>query len=1108
MTVMTARTRTAATPRVLRWRLEVLGGACFVTDNGARLRLERKTAGVLCFLALEGEVTRSKVAGLLWSDSDEERARGNLRQCLHRLKKLVGVDLVRGADRLSLEPDVEVDALTLESRSFLGDDAGLITVRGELLEGFDFEDCEEFADWLSLQRERWRSLRAGAYRRGLRDPQAGDAVTWAREWMALEPLSEEAQRALALALEAQGNRAQALRGLFEFEALLQTELRAAPSAQTRSLREQLERDSAPLPATPKIEVVPSALSRPAHLFGREREWRAMERAWRDSKAIIVSGAPGVGKTRLIEDFLTAHGGGTRFEGRPGDALQPYSTHARTYRQVLETFKPVLEASVRAELARIVPELGVAAPPMTSDTDKLRFVQAKASATRQAVALGMRAIIVDDLQFVDDASLEAGYQVYSEHWGHVDGMRTIIAYREGELSAPGVAMLERAVSANLAVHVRLEPLSDEAMRALLDSLPITEEVKGRSLEFARGNPLYALEVAREGALEARVPERIADLTRERLRRLSLEAQRVAQVAAVAGTAFTLEVAGRVLDTSPFALADALTELETAQVMRGERFHHDLVFEAVLDGISPGVRRFLHRRVAQALEGSFEASRVAHHWLEGGEESRAAPWLLRAATEARTRYRLAEAAEFAERAAHALERAGEERAAFDAFEAAALDRVDFDLGNRLEAVVDALFRLSKDDAGRARAWRARVRMLNAWQFAPQAEDAARQGLNIAEPSSLTRADLGSGLAESLWRQEQHAPAVAALEDALSIYRALGETQRLAQAEGRLGIIHGDSEDHASAQMHLQQSVALLEGLGDEFGAAKSRNMLGITLGRIGLIREALTHHRLVADTCARIQGADVLQRMNLANIAQRLFDLDRYSEALQVTRDALGMVQPELTWAQAYSHTQLARLWLRLGALEDARTLLEEVLSLPNLREDMRFDALLLRAALHTELGEATQARALLDPLLEVSARPFRRIELALSRAKVQDPPDALETSRAALILARKHGLNGLVVAALTRVAQAALRLEDHRTAREHTTEACALLEQFDPPNFYRAETWWTHARALQASGLEAQVVREQAKRWVLETANERVPPEHRTAFLESNAANRAILEHDR
>jgi DNA-binding SARP family transcriptional activator/tetratricopeptide (TPR) repeat protein len=1110
---MTARAREARALR-LQWRLEVLGGACLIGTGGQRLRLERKTAGVLALLALEGETNRSKVAGLLWPDGDEERARGNLRQCLHRLKKLAGADLVIGGDHLGLDAGLEVDAVNLESQAFLGDDAGLLTVRGEVLEGLDFEDCTEFADWLGVQRQRVRMARVGAYRRALTQPgtQASDAATgeaWARAWAALEPLSEEAHRALARVLLARGNRAQALTGLRDFTRLLGRELNAAPSADTQALLQHLERDPyGGATLEPSGEAMPRALARPAQLVGREREWATMERAWRESKAIIVSGAPGVGKTRLLEDFLAAHGGGTRFEGRPGDALHPYSTHARTYRQVLEQFRVPLEESVRGELARIIPELGASPRPMASDADKSRFVQAKARVTRQAVALGMTAVAVDDLQFVDPASLEAGYQVYSEHWGRMDGMRTLIAYREGELNHAGVAMLEQAVGAGLAVHVRLEPLSDTAMRALLDALPIPEAVKERSLTFAGGNPLYALEVARDGA-EGGVPQRVADLTRERLSKLSKDAQRVAQVAAITGTAFTLELAAAMLETNALDLVAAAAELESAQVMVEERFQHDLVFEAVLGGMGAAVRRLLHRRAATSLEGHADAARMAMHWLEGGLEARAAPWLLRASTEARAHYRLAEAAEFAERAAGAFERTNDPRLAFDALEAAVVDRVAFDLSNHLERLVDRLFALARDDAGRARAFLARVRVLNAWQFAPRAEEAARLGLNRCAPeASLTRADLQAGLGESLWRQERFEAAIEAMTRALADYAALGDEGRRAHAEGRLGIIHGDAEDHAEARRHLEQSVRLLEGLGDEFGAAKSRNMLGITLGRIGLVEDALEQHRLVQDACERIQGAGVLKRMNLANIAQRLFDLDRYSQALEVIDEALRLVQADLTWARAYLQMQRSRLLLRVGALEAAGSLLAEAEAVQNLLPDMRLDAMLLRAQLHRLRGEPAAARALLEDAhagLSTGTRPFRRIELALERVLTLEGTAALEVGMDALHLARTHGLNGLVVAALTRVAGVQLALGDVDAALEHSREACALLDTYDPPNFYRAEVWSVHTRILERLGdAERATWRARGADWVRGTAEENVPFEHRITFLERNAVNRALL----
>jgi DNA-binding SARP family transcriptional activator len=245
-------------------------------------------------LALEGELTRSKVAGLLWADTNEERARGNLRQCLHQLKKLTGVDLVQTADRLSLSHELEVDTLTLESRAFLGDDAGLIVVKGEILEQYDFEDCPDFMEWLSSARERWRVARVGAYRRALQHPNSSNALEWANDWVNLEPLSEEASRALARMYHARDNRALALQCLNQLETRLQTELGANLSSETKNLRKSLERDD----AVPEnvIGALPLDVRNPPTLVGRQSEWAQLERAWSSGQDIVIRGVPGVGKT--------------------------------------------------------------------------------------------------------------------------------------------------------------------------------------------------------------------------------------------------------------------------------------------------------------------------------------------------------------------------------------------------------------------------------------------------------------------------------------------------------------------------------------------------------------------------------------------------------------------------------------------------------------------------------------------------------------------------------------------------------------------------------------------------------------------------------------------
>ena len=91
----------------MTYQLQLFGNPKMVTPTGMNM-LERKTAAVLAFLALEGATHKYKLAGWLWAKSGETAARNNMRQLLRRLRVSVG-EVVLGEDQIALHPDVNVD---------------------------------------------------------------------------------------------------------------------------------------------------------------------------------------------------------------------------------------------------------------------------------------------------------------------------------------------------------------------------------------------------------------------------------------------------------------------------------------------------------------------------------------------------------------------------------------------------------------------------------------------------------------------------------------------------------------------------------------------------------------------------------------------------------------------------------------------------------------------------------------------------------------------------------------------------------------------------------------------------------------------------------------
>ncbi len=659
------------------FRLELLGEAR-LRSGGTVIPLERRTAGVLAWLSLEGPHPKYRLAGLLWAESSEATARNNMRQLLRRLRLACGAELVQGTDVLSLCERVATDASELQQHVLAGRHTQALELEGVLLGALEYDDCTEFQAWLEGARERLDKLRrrAAGLESEVRETR-GDlsgALALVERLIAMDPYSEEAWRRLMRLHYVSGDRMAALNAFERCRRLLREELDTTPLPETLALAREIERgpSSSKPPGSPRPAPLPLSVLRPPVLVGREREWARMEAAWEAGQTIFLAGEPGVGKTRLAHDFAASRGSHIILEARPGELNVPYASHVRLVRQLLAKVPdPKLEPWVRRELARLLPDMAGPEgppPPMADEADRSRFLEAHCELLYQLCSK-VDALVADDLQHMDSATAEFAVLMLSRH--HTPGPggrfpRFIDTFRSDELTPQATACVQQLVVAGLAVVIELAPLPADAVGELLNSLnlPGAARLAGDVSRHTGGNPLFITETLKHlletGGLERGWPEHVPlsgrgqQLIQQRLKRLSPEALLVARLAALARTDFGLELASEVLETPALSLATHVAELEGAQIFRGERFTHDLLFEVVRRGVPSSLEALLHRRLAVALEQRKAAPAVvAQHWLDGNERLRAVPFLVAAANAEAAALRHLEAAVLYHRAAALLE-----------------------------------------------------------------------------------------------------------------------------------------------------------------------------------------------------------------------------------------------------------------------------------------------------------------------------------------------------------------------------------------------------------------------------------------------------------------------
>lgn len=287
----------------------------------------RKVQALLAYLTLASghEVSRDRLAGLLWSAASEAAAHQSLRQAIYSLRRRLGASgrSAVGADarEVWLDPAIVAasDVARFEAAAAAAGDprADLIAAqesivalyRGELLEGLFVEGCEKFNEWLEGERSRLRALAIAALL-ALLDRheidgglEAGMAV--ARELILIDPLSEEAHRHLIRLLGRAGRRDEALAEFAAWRKQLATDLGAQPTRATEALHQSLL-SSAYLPDVP---APLNGVAKPLIAFvGREPELAALHQEWEivrrgGRRTTVVAGSSGVGKSRLVRSFL-------------------------------------------------------------------------------------------------------------------------------------------------------------------------------------------------------------------------------------------------------------------------------------------------------------------------------------------------------------------------------------------------------------------------------------------------------------------------------------------------------------------------------------------------------------------------------------------------------------------------------------------------------------------------------------------------------------------------------------------------------------------------------------------------------------------------------------
>ncbi|HLG06790.1 MAG TPA: AAA family ATPase [Gemmatimonadales bacterium] len=577
--------------------VRVLGPVSLEVDGGPAPPelLWRKHLALLIYLARSPKRgrTREHLTGLLWPDREEGAARHSLNEALRVIRRAAGdaaIETAGGQVRLAGDA-VHLDAEDLDR--WVAEQAwerAAAIVTGEFLEGFAIGDSEGFEDWLAAERSYWRdhgvTALLGHSAALLQGGQAGEALTVARRALGLDPHSDQAVRAVMTAAAIQGDLSSAAACYEQFAARLGRDLGTVPADATRALLQRIRTIPGPRPPQ-RAEAEPQR--RRAPLVGRRIELERLVSIWETSRrtpaaaAAIVEGDTGIGKSRMVEEFISRVrlGGGTVALSRAveADLSEPGSGWLGLARGGLLDAPGLLAAPPQAlaTLASSLPEWAERFPAATREGTALALAPAITAVLDAVLSSGPLVLAVDDAHWLDRPSL----------LGLVAALRDFsqapLCLVLSVLPSPAreeLDSLRRGLGGTTAGAVlKLNPLDAAALREVAAwSLPsydavALERVCRRVASDSAGLPLLAVELLSAVAagldlhqgvpawpapfhtltetLPGDLPDAVVAALRIGFRRLSPEAQRVLAAASVAGN----ERGGRITE----ALLTRATEL---------------------------------------------------------------------------------------------------------------------------------------------------------------------------------------------------------------------------------------------------------------------------------------------------------------------------------------------------------------------------------------------------------------------------------------------------------------------------------------------------------------------------------------------------------------------
>lgn len=605
-------------------------GTPVITKNGEEILFPyNKVKALFYYLIVNKQASRDELAGLLWSEEEEDIAKKNLRNAIYKIKKSFDEDVIISPKKSIVMLNAEMD-IKSDIDIFLKDNEKWIEAyTGEFLQGFFVKNAEEFEEWIIKARDNYKEQFVtklyDKITEDIKNSNDNNIERYAKLLINVDEFDEKAYRILMDHYKQIGSYGKVIDTYNKLSQLLDKELGIAPDEHTKEIFNEV------------LDIMNESSNNKnsglnEFFYGRCNELRLLESNYekfikgKDGKSLIITGEAGIGKSRLIDKFVqdidedkvyifetSCYQVEKEYFLKPwnsiiskiSDTIVNNKINIPTiWENIISTIFPEFHKKDSNPNIKLIENIDTLKYEMIGDV--LADILKKINEKKKVI------FIFDDIQWMDGMSLSLLSSVMlHQHKSNI----IFIATCRNEYDSNVDKFITTMNSYNKIETINLPRFTsvevEGFIRKALPNYDITKEMLKKIYDETEGNTFFLTEylnIIKSNGDTNIMSVKMQDILKSRFLYISEEGKKILNIASLFFDEVPLNVLENLTGKDELEIIDAIEELENKFILKeincndriSFKFTHQKLREFVYIKQSEGRKKILHNKIGNLLE----------------------------------------------------------------------------------------------------------------------------------------------------------------------------------------------------------------------------------------------------------------------------------------------------------------------------------------------------------------------------------------------------------------------------------------------------------------------------------------------------------------------------